>query len=102
MIDDEWSQDGGGQSPTHTAPLTPADITQKAQAESQYQGIRQAVFALKPYLSRRIRIKFQSVHILEVYPDGGCLASFFKGLRKASVSLTLFHVFQGSAGRCRR
>lgn len=33
-------------------------------------GIRHSVAALKPYLSRRIRIKFQSVQILEVFPDG--------------------------------
>ena len=33
-------------------------------------GIRQSVAALKPYLSRRIRIKFQSVQLLEVFPDG--------------------------------
>jgi hypothetical protein len=39
--------------------------------DKHYMGIRQSVAALKPYLSRRIRIKFQSVQILEVFPDGG-------------------------------
>ena len=33
-------------------------------------GLRQSVAALKPYLSRRIRIKFQSVQLLEVFPNG--------------------------------
>jgi hypothetical protein len=33
-------------------------------------GIRLSVAALKPYLARRMLIKFKTIHILEIFPNG--------------------------------